>query len=231
MQMPPYLIAGVDEVGRGPLAGPVVAAAVILNPRRPVSGLLDSKLLDASTREALDVQIRRHALAFCITEASVEEIDKINILHASMLAMQRAVAGLAIRPELVLVDGNRYPIVDQPGAAIVKGDQRVQAISAASIIAKVARDRMMITLHDQYPQYGFAQHKGYPTAQHRLAIIEHGILHLHRRSFRPVRDALACNSANQSTGESQVQQPKQLNCDEKSTPDANSILSEGELSA
>lgn len=191
MHLSPYLIAGVDEVGRGPLAGPVVAAAVILDPRQPVQGLLDSKLLDEVTREALDVQIRRHAMAFCISEASVEEIDEINILHASMLAMQRAVEGLAIRPQLVLVDGNRYPRLDHAGAAIVKGDQRVQSISAASIIAKVARDRMMLTLHEQYPQYGFAQHKGYPTAQHRQAIVDHGVLHLHRRSFRPVRDALA----------------------------------------
>ena len=196
MQIQPFLIAGVDEVGRGPLAGPVVAAAVILDPQRPVSGLLDSKLLNEATREQLDVEIRRHALAFCIAEASVEEIDTINILHASMLAMSRAVAGLAIQPNLALIDGNRCPAVDCPSQAIVKGDQRVQAISAASIIAKVARDRMMVELHEQFPQYGFAGHKGYPTAQHRKAIIEHGVTHLHRRSFRPVREALE-NAASQ----------------------------------
>lgn len=190
MQIKPFLIAGVDEVGRGPLAGPVVASAVILDPQKPINGLLDSKLLTESTREQLDVEIRRHALAFCIAEASVEEIDTINILHASMLAMSRAVAGLAIQPNLALIDGNRCPDVDCPSQAIVKGDQRVQAISAASIIAKVARDRMMVELHEQFPQYGFAGHKGYPTAQHRQAIIEHGVTHLHRRSFRPVREAL-----------------------------------------
>ncbi len=196
MQIQPFLIAGVDEVGRGPLAGPVVAAAVILDPQRPVAGLLDSKLLNIATREQLDVDIRRHALAFCIAEASVEEIDTINILHASMLAMSRAVEGLAIQPNLALIDGNRCPVVDCPSQAIVKGDQKVQAISAASIIAKVARDRMMVELHEQFPQYGFAGHKGYPTAQHRQAIIEHGVTHLHRASFRPVREALE-NAASQ----------------------------------
>ncbi len=175
MQIQPFLIAGVDEVGRGPLAGPVVAAAVILDPQRPIPGLLDSKLLNEATRERLDVEIRRHALAFCIAEASVEEIDTINILHASMLAMARAVEGLSIQPNLALIDGNRCPAVDCPSQAIVKGDQKVLAISAASIIAKVARDRMMVELHAQFPQYGFAGHKGYPTAQHRQAIIEHGV--------------------------------------------------------
>ncbi len=200
MQIQPFLIAGVDEVGRGPLAGPVVAAAVILDPQKPVNGLLDSKLLNEATREQLDVEIRRHALAFCIAEASVEEIDTINILHASMLAMSRAVAGLAIQPNLALIDGNRCPDVDCPAQAIVKGDQRVQAISAASIIAKVARDRMMVELHKQFPQYGFAGHKGYPTAQHRKAIIEHGVTHLHRRSFRPVREALAAAASQLEKG-------------------------------
>lgn len=186
-----FLIAGVDEVGRGPLAGPVVAAAVILDPQRPIAGLLDSKLLSEATRDQLDVEIRRHALAFCIAEANVEEIDTINILHASMLAMSRAVAGLAMQPDLALIDGNRCPAVDCPSQAIVKGDQRVQSISAASIIAKVARDRMMVELHERFPHYGFAGHKGYPTARHRQAIIEHGVMHMHRRSFRPVREALA----------------------------------------
>ena len=190
MQIQPFLIAGVDEVGRGPLAGPVVAAVVILDPQKPIAGLLDSKLLNEATREQLDVEIRRHALAYCIAEASVEEIDTINILHASMLAMSRAVEGLAIQPNLALIDGNRCPAVDCPSQAIVKGDQKVESISAASIIAKVARDRMMVELHEQFPLYGFAGHKGYPTAQHRKAIIEHGVTHLHRRSFKPVREAL-----------------------------------------
>ncbi|MFK8079343.1 MAG: ribonuclease HII [Granulosicoccus sp.] len=188
---PVCLIAGVDEVGRGPLAGPVVAAAVILDPLKRIDGLLDSKLLDEATRDTLDVQIRRHALAFCIAEASVAEIDAINILHASMLAMQRAVEGLDVKPNLALIDGNRCPDLAMPMAAVVKGDQRVQAISAASIIAKVARDRMMVELHRQYPQYGLAQHKGYPTPFHRKAILEHGIADFHRCSFKPVREALA----------------------------------------
>lgn len=190
MLLQPCLIAGVDEVGRGPLAGPVVASAVVLNPDKRIEGLLDSKLLDEEARNQLDRDIRRHALAFCIAQASVEEIDAINILHASMLAMKRAVEGLAIEPSLVLVDGNRYPDLSERGAAIVKGDQRVQSISAASIIAKVARDRMMVELHEQYPHYGFAQHKGYPTPQHRLALHQHGATSLHRRSFKPVREAL-----------------------------------------
>lgn len=185
-----FLIAGVDEVGRGPLAGPVVAAAVILDPARRIDGLLDSKLLDESTRDELDVLIRRYALSYCIAEASVEEIDTINILHASMLAMKRAVAGLQLQPDLALIDGNRCPEVSCPVQAVVKGDQRVQSISAASIIAKVARDRMMTELHQLHPEYGFARHKGYPTAQHRQAIMEHGVIELHRRSFKPVREAL-----------------------------------------
>ena len=187
---PVHLIAGVDEVGRGPLAGPVVAAAVILNPKKPIAGLLDSKLLDESQRDKLDKLIRRHALAFCICEASVEEIDTINILHASMLAMQRAVQGLDTSPHLALIDGNRCPSLDCPSQSVVKGDQLVQSISAASIIAKVARDRMMVELHDKHPEFGFNRHKGYPTPQHRLAIAQHGVTALHRRSFAPVRDAL-----------------------------------------
>jgi len=187
---PVYLIAGVDEVGRGPLAGPVVAAAVILNPQKPIIGLLDSKLLDEAQRDKLDMLIRRDALAYCVSEASVEEIDTINILHASMLAMQRAVQGLDTKPHLALIDGNRCPTLDCPKQAVVKGDQRVQSISAASIIAKVARDRMMVELHDKFPEYGFDRHKGYPTPQHRRAIAEHGVTALHRRSFAPVREAL-----------------------------------------
>ena len=191
MHTQPYLIAGVDEVGRGPLAGSVVAAAVILNPAKRIDGLLDSKLLTEAARERLDVEIRAHALSYCIAEASVEEIDTINILHASMLAMQRAVEGLNIQPNIALIDGNRCPEIDCPSTAIVKGDQRVQAISAASIIAKVSRDRAMMDLHEQHPEYGFDSHKGYPTAQHRQAILDHGVIDLHRRSFKPVKEALA----------------------------------------
>ena len=188
-----WLIAGVDEVGRGPLAGPVVAAAVILDPAKPVRGLLDSKMLDEATRESLDQQIRKRALAFCIAQASVSEIDTLNILHASMLAMKRAVEGLEALPQLVLVDGNRCPDISLPVAAVIKGDQRVQSISAASIIAKVARDRMMVQLDKHYPLYGLARHKGYPTAFHRQAIMAHGIADFHRCSFKPVRDALAAS--------------------------------------
>lgn len=186
-----YKIAGVDEVGRGPLAGPVVAAAVILNPKKPIDGLLDSKLLNEATREELDRQIRRRALSWCIAEASVAEIDELNILNASLLAMKRAVEGLEIIPDLALIDGNRCPDLAIPASAIVKGDQRVQSISAASIIAKVARDRMMVELDAEYPQYGLAKHKGYPTALHRQAIVEHGVAGFHRVSFKPVREALA----------------------------------------
>jgi len=186
----PYLIAGVDEVGRGPLAGSVVAAAVVLNPENPIDGLLDSKLLTEERREALDVIIRRQALDYCIAEASVAEIDQLNILHASMLAMRRAIEGLNQTPQLVLVDGNRCPDSHYPSQAIVKGDQHVQAISAASIIAKVYRDRQMVELHKIHPEYGFNRHKGYPTAQHRAAIMEFGVLPLHRTSFAPVKNAL-----------------------------------------
>lgn len=191
MQIQPFHVAGVDEVGRGPLAGPVVAAAVILDPSRPIEGLLDSKLLDDNARKRLDGEIKHHALTWYIAEASVEEIDQINILQASMLAMSRAVAGMAQVPHLALIDGNRCPQLNCAARAIVKGDQRVQSISAASIIAKVFRDDMMIRLDSHYPEYGFARHKGYPTAQHRNAIAEHGITDIHRRSFKPVREALA----------------------------------------
>ena len=186
----PYLIAGVDEVGRGPLAGSVVAAAVVLNPVKPIQGLLDSKQLTEVKREELNVLIRRRALSFSIAEASVAEIDQLNILHASMLAMRRAIESLGIEPELVLVDGNRSPDSAYPCQPIVKGDQHVQAISAASIVAKVYRDRQMVELHKLHPEYGFDRHKGYPTAQHRAAIMEHGVLPMHRTSFAPVRNAL-----------------------------------------
>jgi len=188
---PPYqLIAGVDEVGRGPLVGDVVTAAVILDPARPISGLNDSKKLSEKKREALFDIIRENALAFAIGRCSAAEIDEFNILHATMKAMQRAVAGLPIQPEFVLIDGNRCPALLMPSQAIVKGDSLVAEISAASILAKVTRDREMAELDLQYPQYGFAQHKGYPTAQHLAALAEHGALSLHRCSFKPVKLAL-----------------------------------------
>lgn len=186
-----FPVAGVDEVGRGPLAGPVVAAAVVLDPARPVDGLDDSKALDAADRERLDALIRRKAVAWCVAEASIEEIDRLNILHASLLAMQRAVAGLACVPALVLVDGNRCPALETPSTAIVKGDSRVRCIAAASIIAKVARDRFMTEQDAVFPGFDFARHKGYGTAHHREALARLGATPLHRRSFTPVREALA----------------------------------------
>ncbi|MEK8050580.1 ribonuclease HII [Ideonella sp. DXS22W] len=183
----PGLIAGVDEAGRGPLAGPVVAAAVILDDLHPIAGLADSKALTARRREKLFDEIRAKALACCIAEASVEEIDRLNILHATMLAMKRAVEGLRLVPHKVLVDGNRLPVLKMPGEAIVKGDAKVKAISAASILAKVHRDRLCDTLHAEHPQYGFATHKGYPTAEHLAALRQHGACPQHRRSYAPVR--------------------------------------------
>jgi len=184
------LVAGVDEVGRGPLAGPVVAAAVILDPARPIDGLADSKKLTERRREALDELIRERALAWAIGRAEVAEIDDINILQASLLAMQRAVAELAHPPGMVLIDGNRCPILACPARAIVGGDGTEPAISAASIIAKVARDREMTELAARYPEYGFANHKGYPTAAHLKALSQHGVTPIHRRSFAPVRKLL-----------------------------------------
>jgi ribonuclease HII len=184
------LIAGVDEVGRGPLAGPVVAAAVILDPNNPIEGLADSKKLSEKKREALFDIICENALSFAITRAEVEEIDTINIFQASLLAMKRAIEQLAIQPEKVLVDGSHCPRIELPCEAIIKGDQKVQAISAASIIAKVSRDREMIALHQQFPEYGFAQHKGYPTKQHLAALQTHGVTDYHRRSFSPVKKLL-----------------------------------------
>lgn len=184
------LIAGVDEVGRGPLAGSVVAAAVILDPSRPIAGLADSKVLSEKKRQTLAIEIKANALSWSICEASVEEIDQLNILHASMLAMKRAVETLKVCPHKVLVDGNRTPQLAQPCEAIIKGDQRVQSISAASIIAKVARDQMMCDLHEQYPEFGFDRHKGYPTKAHFQALEAHGALPQHRRSFAPVKAAL-----------------------------------------
>ena len=186
----PGLLAGVDEAGRGPLAGPVVAAAVILDELQPIKGLNDSKLLTALARERLYVEIHAKALCFCIAQASVEEIDELNILQATMLAMRRAVEGLRLRPNKVLVDGNRLPPLTIAAEAIVKGDAKVKAISAASILAKVHRDRLCQQLHLLHPQYGFDGHKGYPTPAHLAALKEHGACPHHRRSFAPVRATL-----------------------------------------
>ncbi len=183
-------LAGVDEVGRGPLAGPVVAAAVILDPDRPVEGLKDSKKLTERRREALAEEIRERALAWSLGRAEVEEIDRINILQASLLAMQRAVAALALVPELVLVDGNRCPAFDYPSRAVIGGDALVPAISAASIIAKVSRDREMVELDRRYPGYGLARHKGYPSKAHLAALQTLGVTPVHRRSYAPVRRLL-----------------------------------------
>ena len=184
------LVAGVDEAGRGPLAGPVVAAAVILDERHPIQGLADSKKLTALRRERLFDEIRAKALCCSIAEASVEEIDRLNILQATLLAMRRAVAGLRLKPNKVLVDGNRLPTLEVLAEAIVGGDALVPAISAASILAKVHRDRWCLTLDQQYPQYGFAQHKGYGTAAHLAALRAHGPCAQHRTSFRPVTELL-----------------------------------------
>lgn len=188
------LMAGVDEAGRGPLAGAVFAAAVILHPDRPIAGLADSKTLTAAKREHLFVQIQEQALSWCIASASVEEIDQLNILQATLLAMQRAVVGLAVVPDEVLVDGNRLPKLTMPAQAIVKGDSKVAAISAASILAKVERDRLMDDYHKRYPVYAFHQHKGYGTAQHLAEIRQHGFLDIHRKSFNPLRTWLAENA-------------------------------------
>ncbi|WP_339522388.1 ribonuclease HII [Pseudomonas sp. EA_35y_Pfl2_R111] len=184
------LVAGVDEVGRGPLCGAVVTAAVILDPLRPIVGLNDSKKLTEARRERLFDEIREKALSWCIARAEVEEIDQLNILHATMLAMQRAVEGLGIMPKLALIDGNRCPVLQMPSSAVVKGDSQVPAIAAASILAKVSRDREMQLLDAQYPGYGIAGHKGYPTAVHLEALRRLGPTPIHRRSFAPVRALL-----------------------------------------
>lgn len=185
-EQPDALICGVDEAGRGPLAGAVFAAAVILDERRPVSGLNDSKKLSAKKREQLTLEIKEKALAWAVARAEVEEIDRINILQASLLAMRRAVESLAVRPTEVLVDGNRCPDLMLPTRAIVRGDASVAQIAAASILAKTARDADMLLLHGTYPHYGFDRHKGYPTADHLAALRRHGISPIHRRSFAPV---------------------------------------------
>lgn len=184
------IVCGVDEAGRGPLAGPVYAAAVILDASRPIEGLADSKKLSEKRRDKLALEIRQRASAWAIAEASVEEIDEINILRASLLAMRRAVEALAVRPQEVWVDGLHCPDTGLPSRAIVQGDSSVAAISAASILAKVARDTAMLSLHECYPQYGFDRHKGYPTAAHIVALKLHGVSKVHRRSFGPVRELL-----------------------------------------
>ena len=184
------LIAGVDEAGRGPLAGAVVAAAVILDQRKPIRGLNDSKLLPAAARERLYDEIRAKALCCSVAEASVEEIDRVNILQATFIAMRRAVEGLRLRPIRVLVDGNQSPGLGLATQLIVQGDAKVRAIAAASILAKVHRDRLLMVLHERHPQYGFGEHKGYATARHLAALREHGACCEHRRSFAPVRATL-----------------------------------------
>ena len=189
------LIAGVDEAGRGPLAGPVVAAAVILDPMRPIAGLKDSKQLTEETREQLAPIIKERALDWSVAHATVEEIDELNILQATMLAMKRAVAGLTVRPNLVLVDGNRVPHLDIAVNAVVGGDETVAAISAASIIAKTTRDHWLMDLDRQYPEYGFAKHKGYGTAEHMAAIEKYGPLSVHRKSFGPIKKLIEMRKA------------------------------------
>lgn len=184
------LFAGVDEVGRGPLVGDVVTAAVILDPCNPISGLTDSKVLSEKKRLALFPEIQEKALAWSVGRCSPAEIDELNILHATMLAMTRAVEGLKIKPDYVLIDGNRVPELSLPVQALVKGDLRVAEISAASIIAKVVRDQEMIELDKAHPEFGFAKHKGYPTKAHFEAIEKHGVIAEHRRSFKPVKKAL-----------------------------------------
>jgi ribonuclease HII len=189
--VPDGLVCGIDEAGRGPLAGPVVAAAVILDPARPIAGLDDSKKLSEKKRHLLAGEIREKALAWAVAEASVEEIDRLNILHATMLAMQRAVAALAVTPERALVDGNRCPPLAMPAEAVVQGDGKIASIAAASILAKTVRDAGMLALHEQYPEYGFDRHMGYPTAAHCAALAAHGASPVHRRSFGPVARQLA----------------------------------------
>lgn len=189
--VPEGLVCGVDEAGRGPLAGPVVAAAVILDPSKPIQGLNDSKKLSEKKRALLAPEIREKALAWCVAEATVEEIDRLNILQASLLAMQRAVAGLAVRPEKALIDGNRCPVLPMPAEAIVQGDGKNAAIAAASILAKTVRDAGMLEQHARYPEYGFDRHMGYPTAAHFAALAQYGASPVHRKSFAPVARQLS----------------------------------------
>ncbi len=188
---PGELVCGVDEAGRGPLAGPVFAAAVILDPDHPISGLRDSKKLTEARRDALAIEIKAHALSWSIAECSHQEIDEINILQASLLAMKRAVDALSTLPTLALIDGNRCPVMTVRAIAIVGGDDKVDAISAASILAKTARDAALVVLHAAYPDYAFDRHKGYPTALHLERLRLHGVSPVHRRSYAPVRRLLA----------------------------------------
>ena len=184
------LFCGADEAGRGPIAGPVFAAAVILDPDHPIAGLKDSKKLSEIRRDELALEIKQYAKAWAIAECSIEEIDELNILHASMLAMKRAIESLSVQPELALIDGNRCPRLSIAVKAIVKGDDKVPAISAASILAKTARDAVMLDLHRQYPEYGFDRHKGYPTAYHLEQLSIHGVSPVHRKTYAPVRKIL-----------------------------------------
>jgi ribonuclease HII len=193
-------LCGVDEAGRGPLAGPVFAACVVLDPIRPIEGLADSKVLSPSQRETLAVAIQARARAWAVASASVEEIDRLNILQATLLAMRRAVQQLDLVPDEVLVDGNRCPAIDHPVRAVIKGDATVPAICAASILAKTARDRSMCELHALRPEYGFDRHKGYPTPDHLAALRRHGVSEYHRRSFAPVRALLAKDGRIVDTG-------------------------------
>jgi ribonuclease HII len=198
------VICGVDEAGRGPLAGPVFAAAVILDPARPIEGLRDSKKLSEAQRDILAEQIKTQALAWSIAQCSVEEIDSLNILQASMLAMRRAVEGLVVQPTLALIDGNRCPVMPVRSEAIVKGDDKVPAISAASILAKTARDALLTALHETYPHYAFDQHKGYPTALHLERLRSFGVSPVHRRSYGPVRALLASDASPQKLCEQKL---------------------------
>lgn len=188
------LFCGADEAGRGPIAGPVFAAAVILDPDRPIAGLKDSKKLSEHKRDELAVEIKQYARAWAIAQCSIQEIDELNILHASMLAMKRAIESLPMKPELALIDGNRCPKLAIAAKAIVKGDDKVPAISAASILAKTARDAVMLDLHRQYPEYGFDRHKGYPTAFHLEQLSIHGVSPVHRKTYAPVRKILELES-------------------------------------
>jgi ribonuclease HII len=191
LQWPDATVCGVDEAGRGPLAGPVFAAAVMLDPARPFDGIRDSKAMSASARDKVAERIREQAIAWAVAEASVDEIDRFNILQATLLAMRRAVEQLSPAPLAALIDGNRLPPLAIPATAVVKGDAKIAAIAAASILAKTARDARMIALHHAHPQYGFDRHMGYPTAAHLAAIERHGVTPHHRRSFGPVRRVLA----------------------------------------
>jgi ribonuclease HII len=198
------MLAGVDEAGRGPLVGNVVAAAVILDPGNPVDGLNDSKKLSASRREQLAEQVRDRAIAWSVVSIDSEQIDRINILQATLLAMQQAVEQLTVPPQHVFIDGNRCPQINVPATAIVKGDSRVAEISAASILAKVERDAQMMVLHQTYPQYGFDRHKGYPTKAHFEALAEHGPCPEHRTSYKPVRECLATRCGGRLTWDEAV---------------------------